>query len=153
MADGPDKARIPTSIRLPEVVEDAVRAAALRSGRSLAAELRTLIERGLGGHLTGETGDPEVDALKVIAASVIEDFAWTVVGGHEGDAKLTLNLVKASLAAVLDQLGAAKELSPDLIAIGEREAANVWAKLQGPPETPLGRAGVALRIGKPEAKS
>lgn len=46
MTDGRG-ARMPTTIRLPEAVENAVRTAAERSGRTLTAELRILIERGL----------------------------------------------------------------------------------------------------------
>jgi hypothetical protein len=131
----------PVQVRFSPETLERLRTSAAAKGSTLHAEIVDRVDQSLSG-----TGDPEVDALKVIADHVIEDFVWAVVPGHADDAKLTVNMVKASLLATLDKLGADAQLSPDMRAIGEREAANILSKLRGPPDTPLGRAGATLGV-------
>jgi hypothetical protein len=118
MADGPDKARMPTTVRLPEAVEDAVRTSAQQSGRSLTAELRTLIERGLSGErpdddLFGLTPSHAAftrslgDAIARLAFDVDE---WTV--GSDPDAPWTPGRYSlVALAAAVEEFLSA--IGPD----------------------------------------
>jgi hypothetical protein len=119
MTDGPDKARMPTTVRLPEAVEDAVRASAQQNGRSLTAELRTLIERGL----SGDRPDDDLFGLtpshaaftrslgEAVARLAFDVDEWTIA---DQDAPWTSN--RYSLVALA---AAVKDL---LAAIGPNEA-------------------------------
>lgn len=102
--------RFPTTIRLAAETEEAVRASAQRSGRTLTAELRELVERGLRGQgpdddLFGHVAEQAAfnRAFGLLVALVSGDLEmWSVFA--EGVPWQPTPEFKASVAGAISEL-------------------------------------------------
>jgi plasmid stability protein len=161
VSENSEKPRPPTGVRLPPALEEAVRVSAEASGRTLSAEIRALIERGLSGGraddaLFGET-PAEVDYNRAVgdAAALVRRQVgqWNDPRG-EGtwEPGRYVNVAAAAAAAeLLTHLPAADELNAEEQAeaaeVGRSTAQQLLRELKGAPRRPaLAALARALRL-------
>lgn len=166
MSENADKTRLPTSIRLPEALEDAVRSSAAKSGRTLSGEIKALIERGLSGQKTddalfGETPE-EVSFNRAIGETValvrFQVGQWNDPRSDAWAPGQYANLAAAKAAAeLLAKLppddGLDEQAKADAAEVGRVTARRLFKELQGGSrrETLAGLAAI-LRLA-PETSS